>query len=96
MSRNNEKVLKDAIEEMLSVYKLKGKLNEVKVIGAWEKVMGKMVANRTTDIYISGRKLFVKLNSSVLREELSYGKEKIVKLLNDEAQEKVIDEVILM
>jgi hypothetical protein len=92
----NEKILKDAIEEMLNTYKLKGKLNEVRLISAWEKIMGKMVANRTTDIYISGRKLFVKLNSSVLRHELSFGKEKMLQLLNNEVGEKVIDEVVLM
>ena len=96
MSRGNEKILKDAIEEMLSEYRLKGKLLEVQVIGSWEKIMGKMIANRTTDIYISSRKLFVRLNSSVLREELSYGKEKIVSLLNTEAGEKVIDEIVLL
>jgi hypothetical protein len=96
MSRGNEKILKDAIEEMLAAYKLKGKLNEVKVISSWEKIMGKAIANRTTDIYISGRKLFVKLSSAVLREELSFAREKMLKMLNDEAGEKVLDEIVLL
>ncbi|MDX1784359.1 MAG: DciA family protein, partial [Aequorivita vladivostokensis] len=39
--------------------------------------------------------LYVQLSSSVLREELSYGKEKIVKLLNEELGKELIKKVVL-
>lgn len=96
MAGNNEKTLKEAIEELLTVYKLKDKLLQTRLINSWEKVMGKSVANRTGEIYISGKKLFVKISSAALREELSYSREKILTLLNESAGAKVIDEVVLL
>ena len=39
--------------------------------------------------------LYVELTSSVLREELSYGREKIIRLLNDELGREVVTDVVL-
>jgi hypothetical protein len=96
MYRGNEKTLKEAINEMLESYKLKGKLNEVKAIASWEKLMGKVISSRTTEIFISSRKLYVRLSSAPLREELSYARTKIIEMINNEVGEKVIEEVILL
>ncbi|MCC6690818.1 MAG: DUF721 domain-containing protein [Bacteroidia bacterium] len=92
---NNERNIKQAIDEMLKSYRLDSKLLEVKLVNSWEKVMGAMVSKHTTEIFISNRNLFVRLDSAALRQELSYSKEKIVKLMNDEAGGSVIDQVIL-
>jgi hypothetical protein len=95
MSRkSNDQSLKEAMEEMLKTYKLEGKLHEVMLINSWEKVMGPTVAHRTTDIKIIDKRLIVNLNSASLREELFREREKITKLLNDEAGTEVISEVI--
>ena len=93
--KSNEQSIREAIDLMLATYGLDGKMKEIRLIGSWEKVMGKPVAKHTREIFIRERKLFVRLDSAALREELSYGKEKILKMLNDEAGEQVIDEVIL-
>ena len=53
------------------------------------------VANYTTDINLKNGTLYVKLKSSVLREELSYGKEKIVKLLNEKLKKNLIKKIVL-
>jgi hypothetical protein len=37
----------------------------------------------------------VELTSAVLREELSYGKEKIVKMINEELKREVVTTVVL-
>ncbi len=92
--KNNEQSLKEVIGELLKVYKLDGRMNEVRLISSWEKVVGKMIAKHTKDMYISRRKLYVKLDSSVLRDELSYSKTKILGMLNEEAGTEVIDEVV--
>ena len=94
MSRHNQKTIKQAIDELLRTYQLDGKMAEVKLISSWEKVMGSMIARHTTDIFIRNRELIVRLDSSALRQELLYGREKIVKLLNDEAGSRVIEQVI--
>jgi predicted nucleic acid-binding Zn ribbon protein len=92
--RTNDQTLKQAIDQMLKTFRLDQKLNETRLINAWETVMGKTVANRTTQIYIRNKRLFVNLNSASLREELSHSRTKIIKLLNEEAGEDVVEEII--
>ena len=40
------------------------KLKELELIKTWEKVIGKNVANATTNLYVKNRKLFVHVRSS--------------------------------
>ncbi len=96
MKRSNQQTLGQAINEMLRVFGLQQKLDETKLISSWEKVMGKTIAKHTTRLYISKKKLFVHLNSSAARETLSFEKEKIINLMNEEAGKKVIEEVVLL
>jgi hypothetical protein len=39
--------------------------------------------------------LYIQLSSSVLREELSYGKERIVKILNEALSKELITKLVL-
>lgn len=93
--KSNEYTLKQAIEEMMRTYRLQGKIDEMKLIGGWEKIMGAAIAKYTRKIHIENRVLYVELNSAALRQELSYGRSKMVKLLNEEAGGSVIDDVVL-
>lgn len=95
MSKHNEHSLKEVIDKLLKTYKLDEKLAERKLIASWEGVMGVMIAKHTKDLYIKHKQLFVTLDSSALRNELSLAKTKIVKMLNDEVGTEVINDVIL-
>ena len=96
MRKSNEQSLKEVIDDMLNAYKLRGKFNQKKVIASWERIMGKTIANRTDAVFFKENKLIIKLNSSVLREELSYSKNKIIQLINEDMGEEVVKEVILI
>ena len=96
MKRKNEQTLKEAIDEMIRVYGMDKKLSETRLLDSWDTIMGKTISKHTTKKYISQEKLFIHLNSSVLRKELSYAKENIVKMMNDSVGKKVIQEVVLM
>ena len=95
MSRHNQYSIKEAIEQLLKAYKLDDRLAEHKLVNAWEGVMGKMIANHTKDLFIKHRQLFVTLDSSALRNELSMARSKIVKMMNEAAGAEVITDVIL-
>ncbi|MFC2101798.1 DUF721 domain-containing protein [Bacteroidota bacterium] len=95
MRRSNDYSLKEAIQEFLNTYRLDDKLEERKVIELWGAVMGKMVSIHTTDLYIRNKKLYVKVDSSALRSELSYAREKIRDVLNKEVGSEVITDVII-
>ena len=57
--------------------------------------MGDNINSYTSEITLRKHTLYINLSSSVLREELSYGKEKIIKLLNEELNAEIIRKIIL-
>ena len=94
--RNNENLsIGDALKEFVSTNKLEKGLNKVNVAEAWEKLMGNGVNNYTLSVNLERETLYVQLSSSVLREELSYGKEKIINMLNEELGKVIIKKLIL-
>ncbi len=93
MKKTNEILLKDAISAFLKDNNLESKLNETRVISAWEEVVGKLVSRHTNQMYIKNRTLFVRVDSAALREELSYQGSKLVKKLNQVAGIEAIDEI---
>lgn len=96
MAYSNEVTLKEAIQELLDHYKIRGKLNENRLTHSWEKIMGKVIANHTTNVYVKEGVLYIKLDSSVLRQELGYAKTKIIDRINEELEMRVVDDVVLM
>jgi hypothetical protein len=88
--------LKEIIDQLLNTYKLRGKFNETHLITSWEKIMGKSIASRTTRLYIKEKKMYIKLNSAPLKNELNMSKSKVLELLYAELGEKVIEEVIFL
>ena len=94
--RNNENLsISDALKEFVETNKLEKGLNKVNVADAWAKLMGNGVNNYTTAVSLERETLYVQLSSSVLREELSYGKEKIINMINEELGKKIIKKLIL-
>src|SRR5438477_12264973 len=81
----NDQSMRDALAEMLQAFRLQDKYQQQKLIVSWERVMGKVIANRTRKIFFSHKKLFICVDSASLREELFNAQEKIKKMLNEEA-----------
>jgi hypothetical protein len=85
--------LGDIVQNMMKAYGLEDKMLEMSVIEAWPELMGKAVAYRTTQLSFKNRRLHIHLNSSVMREELLFGKEIIIERVNDHAGKSIIDDV---
>lgn len=96
MSRTNDKTLKEAMEQMLKVYRLKGKFDETFAVASWEEVVGKAVATRTKEIFIRDKKLFLRIESSVVKNELKMMRTQIIGNLNEKAGTEVIHEIIFL
>ena len=54
-----------------------------------------MFANHTQKIAVKNRRLYVKLDSASLKQELNYVKEGIVEKLNRKMGRKLIDKIVL-
>ena len=92
---NNQSAIGDILNEIIKNNKLEPGLNEVSVIDAWKNLMGNGVNNYTRNVALRNGTLYVELTSAVLREELSYGKDKIIKMINEELGKEVVKNVVL-
>lgn len=90
---SNEEPLKDIVNRWLKAYGLESKMKEMEVIEAWPEIMGKAVAHRTTSISIKNKTLILRLDSSVMREELMAGKSLIISHVNEYAGFELINDV---
>ena len=84
-------IQKISYNKMLSGGLRKGFLNKV-----WSNVIGKNVSQYTENIYIKDNTLFLKINSSVLKQELSYGKDKIIENFNKEVGSNEIKKIVFI
>jgi hypothetical protein len=91
----NEGSIGDVLKEFIEKNKLQAGMDKIKVEDAWKSLMGNGVNSYTKEVVLKGTTLYVSLTSAVLREELSYGKQKIIKMINEELRKEVINDVIL-
>jgi predicted nucleic acid-binding Zn ribbon protein len=94
--KTNDKSIKEALEQLLQVYKLQRKFDETSLIAAWPELMGPAIANRTKEIYIQNKKLFIRVESSVIKNELVMMRSQILDKMNEKAGGTVIEEIVLL
>jgi hypothetical protein len=87
---NETNKLKDLIPNMLKENKLQKGMEQIYIKEAWAEIMGKGVVNYTESVTLKNGTVYVKLTSSALREELQYGKDKIVKMLDESLKNMTI------
>lgn len=93
MRKDNAQSLGAVIKDLMKVYGLDKKMDEVEVTNAWNELMGPAITNHTKEISVKNKVLRIKLDSGVLKEEFSYSKEKIVNLINEHLGKRVIQSV---
>jgi len=93
--RDGENTIGGVLKNFIENNRLEKGLDKVSVKDAWNNVMGVAIVKYTTQLVLEGTTLYVQLSSSVLREELSYGKDKIIKLLNEELKKELVTKLVL-
>jgi hypothetical protein len=92
---SNQQPLKEVIDDWLAKHPAADKAKETRVAHLWGALLGPAVKNRTTSMYFRNGILQVKLDSSVLRNELSFAKSSIIENMNKELGENVVLEIIM-
>ena len=96
MRKPNDTTVKDAFSKMLDVYRIRRKFDETSIVAIWPEIMGTAIANRTKQIYIHDKKLFIRIESSVIKNELLMVRQGIIQKLNEHAGSEVINDMILL
>ena len=69
---NDSFSIEDLMQHFIKENKLTKGMQKIKIEETWHKMMGQGVATHTTSVKLQNKTLVIQLNSSVLREELTY------------------------
>ncbi len=69
------------------------KYEEISIVNSWEEIVGKMIAQKTSKLYIRDRVLHVNVNSAPLKNELRYHKLVLIEKVNKFAQKEIIKDI---
>lgn len=92
---NESHSIKHILDSLISDGKLNKGMQKIRVEEVWHSILGSGVSSYTDSVVLQNKTLIVKLSSSVLREELSYGKEKIISMINEKMGDSVVTKLIL-
>jgi predicted nucleic acid-binding Zn ribbon protein len=95
MRKSNTQPIENVIREYLKEMNIDQKLKEVGIVSQWEKLMGRTVAVRTSQIYIRNHILYIHVTSSVLKNELLMMRQAIIEKINEEAGERIVEQIVI-
>ncbi len=90
-----ESKISDVIEAMYKKYRLTQKINEVKLVEAWEKITGVLVANHTSEIKLVNKTLYVTFDNAPLKNEMFYRRFMLIEAINTEMGEVVVEKIFI-
>jgi len=93
---NESNPIKDLMKSFIKENNLTKGMQKMQIEEVWAKLMGQGVVSYTEQVQLQNKTLIIRLSSSVLREELSYGKEKIIKMINEEMGEELVSKLMLV
>lgn len=83
------------LENYLKELGIEKPIKRYTVLSIWSRVVGERIAEVTQPIRFDGGKLFIRVKSAVWRHELIYYKAEIIKKINRELQDRIVNDIIL-
>ncbi|MBL8006012.1 MAG: DUF721 domain-containing protein [Ignavibacteria bacterium] len=96
-ARSNKTVcLKSEIDTFMNYIGLDARMQELQILNVWKDCVGNAIANYSSPVEIRKNKLFVRVENSAWRYELSIKKDEIIEKLNKSLKKKIIKEIIFV
>lgn len=96
MKKDTGTPLKKAIQDFIDYYDLRYKFDERKILETWEELAGKKIYKHTEDINLKDGKLYIKVKSSVAKQELLFMKNRLLELINRKMGKKAVTEIVVI
>lgn len=93
MKKSNSEQVGDILRRFMRDEGLETPLNQFRLMSAWKDVMGDGIEQYTGDMFIKNQTLFVKIKSSVLKNNLMMMRTSLVDKLNKTVNAQVITDI---
>ncbi|TAE41949.1 MAG: DUF721 domain-containing protein [Runella slithyformis] len=94
--RPGARTIGDAINQLLDTYRIRTQFDESSLVAFWGKIVGQTIAERTTNLYVKEKVLFLQIDSAPLRNELVIAKSKLILMLNKEFEYEMIEDIVFL
>jgi predicted nucleic acid-binding Zn ribbon protein len=95
MKRTKTQTIGDILNEFFKRPYVAAKVAEGRLEEYWREIVGDYVAEHTRSLKLDNHVLYVVVNSGVVRNELFFRRDELMKLLNERAGIKLINALIV-
>ena len=96
MFKRDVKALGDVLRQFIRNEGLETPLLQKRVVDAWEKVTGRVVAQYTAEKFIKNQVLFVKITNPALRQDLSMVRSRLLQKIVDKVGSQVVTQIAVI
>lgn len=94
MRRTKTEKIDILVNKIIEGYAKKGDNYQHLIFSEWKQMLGVTVTNATKKMYLKERKLFVYLDSPIIKQELIYLKEKLIEHFNKKYPQAQLEDII--
>ena len=88
--------ISQVVKQLIAQSPYSHKLEEASIVCAWKQVMPSIVLQRTEQTFVKQNKLFIKIRSAPLRQELQNSKAKVLQLVREAASACLITDIAFL
>lgn len=93
--RSNEQSVGEVLKQITSNGKIADKINQARVVAAYEEIVGRDIALMTQSLSVKRRVLYLKVESSSLKHELVYAKSLLLHKFNEKLDNYKLDDIVV-
>lgn len=95
MKAPKPKKISDLLPSYLRLFCLDTPLAQARLLRAYTTIVGPVIAQHTTNLFIQDEKLHIHLSSPALRHRLLYQRTALLNRLNQAARQQIIKEIVI-
>ena len=96
MKRQNTQSIDSVMKQMFQDPQFSEGMGNARVVELWPEVAGETVKERTTQLYVKNRKLYVRVSSPALKSNLQMQLSQLTEKLNEKVGFQVLDSIVLL
>lgn len=88
--------MSDSMDLFFKKNHLESQFVEATIQSEWKSIVGHVIANHTTSIYLKGHRLVLQIDSAPLRNELLMSKRMLITNVNEHLKGDIVKEIVFV